>query len=396
MKLRISRNGYTTFALASIPFFMLFSREATFNIQSIIIPIILLMSGHILFGNSGKKSKDCLLILTLYVVSMFISFFENFFFYENKITNLYLIRIVYTFVVLFFYFWGTETMLCVEEIKSIFICNIAVGIFISFYYMFVNSIWYTNFLGVVMDKNFCGGYLAVVSEIAFYLFYYEKRKRARILYLAIFAILFAGTFYSGSRAAVLVSLGGVLMIAGENILLDLKKRKILLRALALLVFLFVFLIIAFPEMRRYFLTNEKLQWYWNRYFVLKNYVDYSNNSRLSFWRNGIELWKKRIIFGYGPGLVSVTFNSSAVAHNTFIDYMVDMGLVGLAGFLLILRRSWKGIFRHGRQSFRALPVSIFLLSIILSMTRSVLFWYMLIISWLMSCTIDTDNRGLMQ
>ncbi|MCM1569674.1 MAG: O-antigen ligase family protein [Roseburia sp.] len=247
-----------------------------------------------------------------------------------------------------------------------------------------------------MDKNFCGGYLAVVSEIAFYLFYYEKRKGARTVYLIAFGILFAGAFYSGSRAAVLISLAGVFMVVGENILLDLKKRKILLRVLAFFVCLCIFIVIALPELRRYFLTSEKLQWYWNRYFVLKNYVDYSNNSRLTFWRNGIELWKKRIIFGYGPGLVSVTSDSSAVAHNTYIDYMVDMGIVGLFAFLLVLRRSWKGIFRHYGQSFKALPVSVILLSIILSMPRSVLLWYMLIISWLMSCAMNTEDRGQMK
>lgn len=72
MKLKIDKNGYTTFVLASIPFYMLFSREGTFNIQSILIPIVLLMAGHILFGNGGKKSRDCLMILALYIVSMFI------------------------------------------------------------------------------------------------------------------------------------------------------------------------------------------------------------------------------------------------------------------------------------------------------------------------------------
>ena len=380
MKLILNRKSYQTLILSTIPIFILISIDPTFNIQSIVFPIILLVMGEGMFREKIQIQKGDILLISLFVIPMLISFVYNLIFAPDNLTSLYFIRIGYTLTVFLFYFLATSIKLDSREIKYIFIFNIVAGVLVSLYFIFVDPIWYINLLGITIDKNFTGGILAIQGELAFYLFYYERKKTIKILYTILFLIICAGVFYSASRASMLVIIGGALMVIAEDLFFDIKKRnkffKLILAGF-FLVFVFIFI---FPNVTDYLSANSNLLWYWKRYFV-NSYKDGSNASRLAYWKEGIDLWFKKPVFGYGVG-VNVVTKGSAVAHNTFIDYMVDVGLVGLIGFLIICIRSTKTILFRNGKSFRALPVSLFLLCIILSLERSVLLWYTLIIIWL--------------
>ncbi len=41
-----------------------------------------------------------------------------------------------------------------------------------------------------------------------------------------------------------------------------------------------------------------------------------------------EYFMKRPLYGYGIGSINVSGNSSAVTHNTYLDFLVDQGILG--------------------------------------------------------------------
>lgn len=397
MRMSISQNNIATLIMSSIPFYLFVAIDETFNIQSIFIPIVALMLLFFLFRGCRKITVNDMLIYFLFGFSTIMSLIINMFFLNEKITILYLIRIVYTFVVLIFFCIGTKIQLDEKGIRCILICNIIVGVLLSLYFIFVNKIWYVNLLGTQIDKNFSGAFLTIASELSFWFCYYEKKICKKVLFGVMFVVIFVGLFFSGSRAAILVGIIGIIIIVAEDMLIDIKRRRQFLKTVFAIVIIVGLFLIIFPKLNTSLSGSEQFQWYWNRYFV-NSYFDYSNNTRIKYWTEGLHEWLECPIFGHGVGIASVTKAGTAVAHNTFIDYLVDYGILGLIGFLLMCMTAIKPILFCKKRSFKALPISIFLFSIILSMNRNVVMWYSLILcrhlSKYIECveTINTENQ----
>lgn len=368
----------------TIPLFIIVAIDGSFSIQSIIVPIVCLLLLAIISKARLRVTSSDGSIIALYVIPIVASLMINIMF--GEITNLYIIRICYTVIILLFYILMMNFPLSENGIKLLMYSSILSGIVISFYFMFVQKIWYHNILGTEIDKNFTGGLLAIYSQFAFLMFYYQKRKLKKIVFLFIWCVLNIGIFYSGSRASILVSIIGAIIIILEDMINDAKKRKNVWKVL-LLVVAFLAVMALIPKIDAIMSNTSKFQWYWNRYFK-NSYIDTSNNTRIEYWTSGIKLWLSRPIFGNGPGYITLTKTGSAVAHNTIIDYLADIGIVGTCGFLAIWARSTKKLFFSRKRTFRSLPISLFVFSMILSLNRSVLLWMGLILCWNISNNID--------
>jgi O-antigen ligase len=369
-----------SWVLCAIPLFIVISLDGSFSIQSILIPILLV----ILIVASQKKvrvEKSEKVIFLLLFISIAVSLIFNIFL--GKLPTIYLIRIVYTILVFLFYYLATSIVVAPKDITKFFNFSIISGFIVSSYFIFIKRIWYTNLIGVRIDKNFTGGLLAIYSEFAFLLFYYQKDKIKKNLYLIAFVYLFIGVFYSGSRASMAVSLIGALGIILEDSYMKLQNKKYFLRTIIAITLFAIAAILLYSKISEIMTSNPKYQWFWNRYFV-NSYEDKSNITRIAYWTEGLKLWMDRPIFGHGPGYITITKVGSAVAHNTFIDYMVDCGILGLTAFSIVLYRSVGKILLSKEKTFKALPITLFVFCIILSLNRSVLLWSVLIICWQMS------------
>ena len=49
-------------------------------------------------------------------------------------------------------------------------------------------------------------------------------------------------------------------------------------------------------------------------------------------KKAFEYFMKRPLYGYGIGSINVSGNSSAVTHNTYLDFLVDQGIFRLLLF----------------------------------------------------------------
>ena len=125
-------------------------------------------------------------------------------------------------------------------------------------------------------------------------------------------------------------------------------------------------------------ASGNLRWYWDRYFV-NGYGDESVTGRFVWWKDALALFLKRPIWGYGIGNINVSGNSSAVTHNTYLDFLVDQGIIGFYIFTRFVYSSVKGIFKNKLQLYYGVVFAVLLGCFNLSATRSTFLWFSLIL-----------------
>lgn len=136
------------------------------------------------------------------------------------------------------------------------------------------------------------------------------------------------------------------------------------------------------------------------YTVLNHVYSYGSqgSARLTLWANGIAALSHSPIFGLGPGAHSgYTKPFLAVeAHNTFIDWTVSYGIVGLICYISLL--GWVGwkVWKNGSVALFAAFISLVGYSVFLYTLRHIIFWFCLLTLASLSTQVLTqklsDNR----
>lgn len=388
MKIKLS--SLWVYALAIVPLFILVAVEGTFNMQSVWFPMVLLCIGAC-FKNDGVvglSTTDTIIILIFLLTNM-ASMIVNIFTLQNP-QWIYLIRIAYFAYILVFYFIGTRYKITNDDIDMIFNFNIFSGIVISMYFLFVNKIWYTNLLGITIDKNFSGAMISIQGEMALIQFFRANLPRKKVLYFLAYIFIVMGVFFTASRASMLVIIGGTVLLSCDWVFFISRNKHQYMRFAVITIIGIICIGFLLYQTRGMFLSNMKTNWYWERYFA-NTYADASNAHRLDLWKAALDLWVKRPIFGYGIGMSTPDGMSSVVAHNTYIDYLTDQGIFGLVGFIMVWYQSASMLWK-GNKKYRAIVISVFLHTIILSATRSVLLWYFLVLFRLIG-NMDSTYRN---
>ncbi len=192
--------------------------------------------------------------------------------------------------------------------------------------------------GTFGNPIFFGTYLAVSLPILWGLWLSAEKGGERLLWTAAIAAGVAALYLTRSRAA---WIGFSAALAAGLFILYGRKRTLLaaLTVLAIIVGVFVW----------------KTQDTWTR-----------DQAHLQIWRDTVKLWKTAPLVGVGPGEFHVHFPDVAgedlkskwpegkfivnYAHNEYLQILAEMGLIGLALWLLMA-----GIFFWG-QIVAMLPV----------------------------------------
>lgn len=391
IKIKISEQKLKSFLLMLIPFFIHFAIEGTFSIQSI-IPIIIVLFFVDMMYKKFKVSRNLIIVVLLFLISSLMAMIINLILRNNLITDMTYIRIGYYAVILYVYFSFTRVKYTDKQIKLIMKCNIVSSIILSLSLIFVNHIWYKGILGTTIDKNFSGAILAFNALFIILLIYDEKKFYNKIMYIISYILIFIGIFFSASRASILVAiLGSIIVIfmkARENLKTKKSVAKLFVIIFILPIVVFFIFISVSDKMGG---ASDTIQWYWNRYFV-NGFGDDSVSGRWIWWRNALELWTSRPLFGYGIGNINISGNSSAVAHNTYLDFLLDQGICGIIGFIIVLCRTFKGVKNNKR--YLGLIITLLLNILIFSATKSLYLWYNLIIIYALNNpeNIKEDNN----
>lgn len=385
---------FVTFILASIPCFILIASDGSFMVQSIILPILFLLLYVVIKKKIRFDHVDSIAVI-LHLLAISVSSIVNILFFPDLLSRLYVIRIFYFIVVLIFYYCSVGHKFDYSSINTIFEVNILMACYISLYFIFVEEIWFVNFVGDTIDKNFSAGLMALQGELALIRFFESRKLRHKLKYIILYTLILYGVFLSHSRASMLAILGGSVLIF-YDCFLKIKHweiKHVIKRGICILTVLILLGFILVPNLIHFLAGNNETKGFYSIYFNLERYYDRSNQLRLIFWERALKMWTERPIFGHGIGAVYVGKQlSSAVAHNTFLDYLVDQGLIGFTAFLLIIYQSFRKILHGPKKKYRAIPITLILLSIVVSATRSVMLWNFLIICRLIGNCNDNDSE----
>jgi len=194
----------------------------------------------------------------------------------------------------------------------------------------------------INQANAFGYYCVVAFIIAMYNVLYKKKKI--FLLLAVIPLIFS--FASGSRKSI------VIIIAATALIFALKNGKIkmskILIALAVCVALFAILY-----------NIEGLKPFFKRFTAMLEMFDSGDTgtgdnsiaNRMNMVDFGLDMFKKRFLFGYGTEQYNVLYEMEygimRPAHNNYIQYLVSFGVVGTSVFygmyVYILAKTYKNV-----------------------------------------------------
>lgn len=222
--------------------------------------------------------------------------------------------------------------------------------------------------------NFCMG----VPLIGSFLFQNERKK---FLLFIVFAVSMAGLFLSFSRGAILGVFVSLLF------LLVLHKR---MKLLIICIILAGTLIITYTGITT-FLPGK-----YSYFFLAK---DDSAQARLPFVNIGLRMFADHPFTGFGYGgfyekCIRYGSRMKVEAHNTFIQVLVESGILGLLAFLLTIGLSAFGYLRYiqrGRSptmrtlsiGYFAAMVALLINALVHCMEWNLIFWLVVIFGFLM-------------
>jgi len=209
--------------------------------------------------------------------------------------------------------------------------------------------WFVNIAGITFLRS--GGLFPDPHTFALYsgmtlpfvalcVMKQKEPVRSFFLLLPIIAVLFS--FSRGAYFALILSTASTALIFRHRIIFFVRTRKKIFAGL-----LFALMIA--------FVTLQPIA---QRFFSAFNAREGSNEQRIEIWRRAIDAAKENPIFGTGLGNFPATQdvfaeNRSPInAHNTYIEVLVDEGIIG---FLLFLSLFISLLWGRGRAWERAGP-----------------------------------------
>lgn len=211
-------------------------------------------------------------------------------------------------------FWGTMVM-CMQTVLKHGIGNI--------FNMMLNGIR----IGTEINQaNAFGYYCAIAFLVAIYNVIYKKQKI--FLLLAIIPVIFS--FASGSRKSIIV------VILATALIFALKNGKL---RISQIVIAFAVCILLFALLY----SIEPLQPLFKRFTAMLDMFgdaeasgDTSIEKRMDMIDFGLQLFKKKVFFGYGTEQYNVMyqleFGEMRPAHNNYIQSLVSFGIAGTSIF----------------------------------------------------------------
>ena len=210
-----------------------------------------------------------------------------------------------------------------EDIKNVFnvlICSGFMVSIISLVYLIQGNFNYQGRLqGIYNSPNFLAMYLALSLISSAVLFLIARSRLRRVFLIIVFLILTVVLFFTKSFGALLGIVGALAL--GLIIYLYNRGKKKEVFGIIALVFIII-LIIGFVKIK----SIEGLK---------------SFDARFVIWKTAIDSFKSYPVTGIGPGTFESYFPpypkwGVPQPHNIFLAFLIQTGLVGFIGFILIL------------------------------------------------------------
>lgn len=209
------------------------------------------------------------------------------------------------------------------------------------------------------DPNFLAAFIVVPAVLSFAKMIY----RLKVINIITTFIIVAGVVYTSSRGAVLAMFIGCAIVA----LWSFRGKKKLQRLLLVAVLVAIGAVLLY-----YYVPSNSL----SRIINIQSYKDSSNAKRLLDWSYGIQAFLEKPLLGYGlQGEMSIIKNSLGVnyiAHNTFLGFLLQFGIVGCSLIAVCLVRLFYIIRKN--SILVAILITTLVVSIFVSAEVALFFW----------------------
>ena len=196
----------------------------------------------------------------------------------------------------------------------------------------------------INQENTFGMMNATTCMVAFYYLFYKKRFK--LFHMAVLALAFLFAMSSGSRKALLVVCIGVLFLIYKKYGIRQVYKIIAIVLIVSVVFVSVIQLPVFDTVT--FRMKQLLE------TLLGKGGDSSSQTRTSMISDGWNIFKARMLTGFGVNNYRIVSRYRTYAHNNFIEILVDIGLVGFVLYYLIYWNALKNLWKSKTDAGKAL------------------------------------------
>lgn len=354
--------------------------DLSFNMQVLIPVVLYLVLAHLHKGFYVDKAN--MVFLAIAIAGACSSLLYNALADPKIVDAKSFIRLGYYAEILLFYIVVVSKKYTGEQLRLIAAYNVLVGVIVA---LGVIAAYLGGATGKIAPVNVWGNELAENSTGAMLVFYLlfalvafisSCHLLSKLALTASIAVMTFGMLLTGSRAAYL----GVAIGAAVLFLLFLSDTKVGITVKILVILSIMLAVWGFIENAAEILPDFT----YKRLFA-PNYDDASDATRMILWKNGLEGIAHRPILGYGIGNFNYYVVNSlgmsehvvVVAHNTYLDVLLDVGIVGSIAIIWMIARGMRGVFRS-RLLLPMLAAGLFT-SLIIGAERTYILWDQIVI-----------------
>lgn len=377
------KNRIDLFFIVAV-FFTLFTKLRFFNLPIGVGEILIVFLFIIVIINILKNKKFNLYFNNVLTIFWMISFilliigYLSFSYLQSEVSTISaILHDVLAYIFIYFFILIIITLsnklsfeIIMEKFTYLFLIFYTLLLTLAFcfnidYFMYADFSRWEGFRFSGLSKN--PNQLALSITIIPFLVYYFCKKEGSIIFnreSKLFLLLvFILVLVIRSDALYISIFCGFLIFA---ILKLSSKNKILL--LYILVSVFLFFVILYKL--EYMPILEKI-----------NLIQYKAGIRFELANNSLDIIKESYFIGLGPGphSLKVVNGTPALyeAHNTYIDWMSQTGILGLVIFLFMLFKIIKGLFLSKEYLLFGALVSLLVFSYFHMVLRQPIFWFYL-------------------
>ena len=187
--------------------------------------------------------------------------------------------------------------------------------------------------GVYQDPNYLIGYLLFTSVFCFS----KIIDHRKFIYFLIYIIIFVFVLLTGSRGGMVAFILSMI----SYILLLSRSMKIIIRNIVVVILLITVM---------YFISNILIPGELLSRYTIAYSINDSGAGRIMIWESALYNFANspfvRQIFGWGPNTIRQFTIGNAVAHNLWIESLLEVGVLGFFVLLLIYYTFVKLSFKH--------------------------------------------------
>lgn len=206
------------------------------------------------------------------------------------------------------------------------------GFFVIKYHSEIASLSFSSRIGSeISDQNYLGEFFALFSIISFSFIFKSNNKITRFMAIPFSVLFFGLMLYTGSISNMLTTL---LVVCTTSIFFT-KKRVRLFIVIGIIVAVALFIILLQFDFMSYFKT--RIENMFSTFISGKGDVDNSSAFRLEFFLNGLRLFAKAPIFGFGYYMTAhFSATSGSFTHNNIAELLGCHGIFSLIIFEILM------------------------------------------------------------